>query len=47
MSAPAPKNVHLTLRVNRESQEVSFAPYKTLLEVLREDMNLTGTKHGC
>ena len=47
MSTPAPKNVHLTLRVNGESQEVSFAPYKTLLEVLREDMNLTGTKHGC
>jgi len=47
MSTPAPKNVHLTLRVNGEPQEVSFAPYKTLLEVLREDMNLTGTKHGC
>jgi aerobic-type carbon monoxide dehydrogenase small subunit (CoxS/CutS family) len=26
---------------------VSFAPYKTLLEVLREDLNLPGTKHGC
>ena len=47
MSTPAPKNVQLTLTVNGESQEVSFAPYKTLLEVLREDMNLTGTKHGC
>ena len=47
MSTPAPKNVHLSLRVNGEDQEVSFAPYKTLLEVLREDMNLTGTKHGC
>jgi carbon-monoxide dehydrogenase small subunit len=47
MSTQAPKNIHLTLRVNGESQEVSFAPYKTLLEVLREDMNLTGTKHGC
>ena len=33
--------------VNGESQEVAFAPHKTLLEVLREDMNLTGTKHGC
>ena len=22
-------------------------PYKTLLEVLREDLGLTGTKHGC
>jgi aerobic-type carbon monoxide dehydrogenase small subunit (CoxS/CutS family) len=47
VSTPVPRNVHLTLTVNGESQEVSFAPYKTLLEVLREDMNLTGTKHGC
>jgi carbon-monoxide dehydrogenase small subunit len=47
MNAPIPKNVHLQLRVNGETQEVSFAPYKTLLEVLREDMGLTGTKHGC
>ncbi len=40
-------NVHLTLKVNGEEREVSFAPYKTLLEVLREDLQLTGTKHGC
>jgi carbon-monoxide dehydrogenase small subunit len=40
-------NVHLTLRVNGEEIEASFAPYKTLLEVLREDLGLTGTKHGC
>jgi carbon-monoxide dehydrogenase small subunit len=33
--------------LNGEQTEVSFAPHKTLLEVLREDMNLTGTKHGC
>ena len=37
----------LSLTVNREPAEVSFAPYKTLLELLREDLNLTGTKHGC
>jgi len=37
----------LKLRVNGEEQAASFAPYKTLLEVLREDLNLTGTKHGC
>ena len=42
-----PDRVHMTLRVNGEDQPVSFAPYKTLLEVLREDLNLTGTKHGC
>ena len=38
---------HLSLRVNGESVEVAFAPHKTLLEVLREDLGLTGTKHGC
>ncbi len=36
-----------SLTLNGEPVEVSFAPYKTLLEVLREDLNLTGTKHGC
>ncbi len=41
------KHVHISLRVNGEESEVSFAPYKTLLEVLREDLHLTGTKHGC
>ena len=41
------KPVPLTLRVNGEEQSIVFAPYKTLLEVLREDLNLTGTKHGC
>jgi aerobic-type carbon monoxide dehydrogenase small subunit (CoxS/CutS family) len=40
-------NAHLALTVNGESTEVAFAPYKTLLEVLREDLNLCGTKHGC
>jgi len=38
---------HITLVLNGESTEVAFAPHKTLLEVLREDLNLTGTKHGC
>jgi aerobic-type carbon monoxide dehydrogenase small subunit (CoxS/CutS family) len=33
--------------LNGEQSEVAFAPHKTLLEVLREDLGLTGTKHGC
>ena len=37
----------LTMSVNGEKVETLFAPYKTLLEVLREDLALTGTKHGC
>jgi carbon-monoxide dehydrogenase small subunit len=46
MSA-VPDRIHLRMRVNGEDTPVSFAPYKTLLEVLREDLGLTGTKHGC
>jgi len=41
------RHAHLVLSVNGEAAETSFAPYKTLLEVLREDLGLTGTKHGC
>ena len=37
----------LALRINGEDRDVLAAPHKTLLEVLREDLNLTGTKHGC
>lgn len=41
------KNVHMEIEINGETSEVSFPPYKTLLEVLREELGLTGTKHGC
>src|SRR5437016_5663649 len=41
------EKAHISLRVNGEQVEVAFAPHKTLLEVLREDLRLTGTKHGC
>jgi carbon-monoxide dehydrogenase small subunit len=37
----------IALELNGEPTEASFAPHKTLLEVLREDLRLTGTKHGC
>ena len=41
------KPQRLAMTVNGEKVETLFAPYKTLLEVLREDLALTGTKHGC
>ena len=37
----------LKLTVNGETHEVATDTSKTLLEVLREDLGLTGTKHGC
>jgi len=37
----------LTLRVNGTMRSVFVAPHRTLLETLREDLGLTGTKHGC
>lgn len=45
--APEFEKAHVRFLCNGEPAEVAFAPYKTLLEVLREDMGLTGTKHGC
>jgi carbon-monoxide dehydrogenase small subunit len=42
-----PGKILLRLSVNGETREVATEISKTLLEVLREDMNLTGTKHGC
>jgi carbon-monoxide dehydrogenase small subunit len=36
-----------TLTVNGETHELLVPVHRTLLEVLREDLQLTGTKHGC
>ncbi len=41
------KMVLITLEVNGESMPVMCPPHETLLETLRERLNLTGTKHGC
>lgn len=37
----------LVLAVNGERHEIAVAVHATLLEVLREELGLTGTKHGC
>ncbi len=40
-------NVWVRLSVNGDTYDVVVPLQKTLLEVLREDLGLTGTKHGC
>ena len=47
MTNGSKQKAHITFLLNGEPAEVAFAPHKTLLEVLREDLALTGTKHGC
>ena len=42
-----PTRALIRFELNGEPSEAAFAPHKTLLEVLREDLGLTGTKHGC
>jgi carbon-monoxide dehydrogenase small subunit len=37
----------IILKVNGEEREVTVEPRQTLLEILRNDMGLTGTKEGC
>jgi aerobic-type carbon monoxide dehydrogenase small subunit (CoxS/CutS family) len=37
----------IELRVNGETHTVAAPEHRSLLEILREDMSLTGTKHGC
>jgi aerobic-type carbon monoxide dehydrogenase small subunit (CoxS/CutS family) len=39
--------VKLTLRVNGEPREVDVPPNASLLSVLRDDLDLTGTRYGC
>jgi|SRR5438477_8970450 len=41
------KTANIRISLNGEQTDVAFASYKTLLEVLREDLGHTGTKHGC
>ena len=43
----APAKEFLRLEINHREIECACHPNKTLLEVLREDLGLVGTKHGC
>ena len=39
--------MRIEFTVNGRPQQLDVRPERTLLEVLREDLGLTGTKHGC
>jgi aerobic-type carbon monoxide dehydrogenase small subunit (CoxS/CutS family) len=41
------EKARIGLRVNGEEREALVPVHHTLLEVLREELGLTGTKHGC
>ena len=41
------EKTRIRLKVNGEDREVLAPVHHTLLEVLREELGLTGTKHGC
>ncbi|MCC9169059.1 (2Fe-2S)-binding protein [Pontibacter harenae] len=41
------EQVRVTLNINGEKNKLSIEPRVTLLDLLREQLNLTGTKKGC
>jgi carbon-monoxide dehydrogenase small subunit len=47
MAIPSTSKQLVALNINGEAYELAIVPTHTLLEVLREDARLTGTKHGC
>jgi xanthine dehydrogenase YagT iron-sulfur-binding subunit len=44
---PAPEKIPVTLNVNGIDRELDLAPWTTLLDALRDHLDLTGTKKGC
>ena len=46
-STHAANTIGITLTINGESRSLQVAPWTTLLDLLREDLDLTGTKKGC
>jgi xanthine dehydrogenase YagT iron-sulfur-binding subunit len=46
-SIPTPDKMSVTLTVNGKETQLNIAPWTTLLDALREHLDLTGTKKGC
>jgi xanthine dehydrogenase YagT iron-sulfur-binding subunit len=47
VNAPLPPNSTVRLRINGQEKTLQLAPWTTLLDALREYLDLTGTKKGC
>jgi hypothetical protein len=46
-SRPAPARISVALEVNGQQRQLNIAPWTTLLDALRDHLDLTGTKKGC
>ncbi|MDB5648352.1 (2Fe-2S)-binding protein [Methylobacterium sp.] len=46
-SPQAANTIGISLTINGETRSLQVAPWTTLLDLLREDLDLTGTKKGC
>jgi xanthine dehydrogenase YagT iron-sulfur-binding subunit len=46
-TATAPEKIPIRLNVNGNQMELTVAPWTTLLDALRDHLDLTGTKKGC
>jgi xanthine dehydrogenase YagT iron-sulfur-binding subunit len=44
---PVPETISVTLVVNGVERQLKLAPWTTLLDALRDHLDLTGTKKGC
>jgi xanthine dehydrogenase YagT iron-sulfur-binding subunit len=44
---PLPEKISVTLNINGVERRLAVAPWTTLLDALRDDLDLTGTKKGC
>ena len=46
-AAPLPTKSRITLRVNGANKQLDVLPWTTVLDALRDHLDLTGTKKGC
>jgi xanthine dehydrogenase YagT iron-sulfur-binding subunit len=44
---PTPEKIAVSLTINSTATQLAVAPWATLLDVLRDQLDLTGTKKGC